>query len=74
VAWCKASSLTAATSEALRGLPFPATRPRILKELEGKTAEGWDLPYLVGQALAKKRYSSLRSVMTDLEGWLERQG
>jgi len=74
MAWCKVSSLTAAVSRTLRGVKYPATRSLILAAVEGKRVEGWELAYFLGQALTRGRYSDLKSVMLDLEGWLEKQG
>jgi hypothetical protein len=74
VAWCKASSLTAAVSRTLRDLRYPASRSRILAETHGKTLEGWDLSFFLEKALAKRTYGDLRGVMEDLENWLEKQG
>jgi hypothetical protein len=42
--------------------------------VEGKTVEGWDLSLFLGKALARRRYTELKSVLEDLEGWLEKQG
>jgi len=41
---------------------------------EGKTVEGWELSYFLEQALSRRKYPDLRSVMEDLEDWLEKQG
>jgi len=74
MAWCKVSSLTAAVSRTFRGLDYPLTRAQILAASSGKTLEGWELNYFLGKALKRKRYPDLRTIMTDLEEWLEAQG
>jgi len=74
MAWCKVSSLTAATSRILRGANFPMTRSKILTLAAGRVVEGWDVGYFLGLALKRNRYSDLRGVMSDLESWLEVQG
>jgi hypothetical protein len=40
---------------------------------ERKNVEGWDLNYFLSEALKKRNYSDLRTVMADLEDWLEVQ-
>jgi len=74
MAWCKVSSLTAATARTLKGAGFPLTRSRILALTSGRTVEGWDVNYFLDMALKRGRYTDLRSVMADLEAWLEAQG
>jgi hypothetical protein len=74
MAWCKASSLTAAASRALRDTRFPLSRAQVLDVVEGKNLEGWDLDYFLAKALKRKKYVDLREVMSDLETWLEAQG
>ena len=73
MAWCKASSLTAAVAAALKGTSFPASRAQILSAARGKVSEGWDVSYFLTNALTGEKYASLRSVMSDLEDWLEEQ-
>ncbi len=74
MAWCKVSSLSAAVARSLRGLEYPATRTAIMTATDGKVVEGWELSYFLGQALNRRRYTDLRSVMLDLEDWLVEQG
>jgi hypothetical protein len=74
LAWCKVSSLTAAVARSLRQVKYPATRHTVIAATNGKVVEGWELSYFLGQALTRKRYHDLRSVMSDLEDWLEKQG
>jgi hypothetical protein len=74
MAWCKLSSLTAAVTRTLKGARFPLTRGRILALTADKNVEGSEVNYFLSKALQKRRYADLRAVMTDLEGWLERQG
>jgi hypothetical protein len=74
MAWCKVSSLTAATSRALRGARFPLSRAKILNLVSGRVVEGWDVDYFLALALKRSRYSDLGAVMSDLEYWLEAQG
>jgi hypothetical protein len=74
MAWCKVSSLTAATSRTFKGARFPMTRSRILELASGKVVEGWELSYFLGKALKRKMYPDLGAVMVDLESWLESQG
>jgi hypothetical protein len=73
MAWCKVSSLTAATSRTLRGARFPLTRERILALASGKVVEGWEIDYFLCRALKSKAYPDLKSVIADLESWLEVQ-
>ncbi len=74
MAWCKVSSLTAAVSRTLKDADYPTSRARLLQLTSGKTVEGWDVNYFLGQALQRNRYESLRGVMADLEDWLDSQG
>lgn len=73
MAWCKVSSLTAAVDRSLKDARFPLTRSRILAMTEGKNVEGWDLNYFLSKSLNNRKYADLRSVMTDLEDWLNAQ-
>ena len=74
MAWCKVSSLTAAVSRTLKVANYPLSRAQVLEASSGKTVEGWEINYFLGQALKRKRYADLRTIMTDLEDWLEAQG
>ncbi len=74
MAWCKVSSLTAAVSRTLKDADYPASRSRILAIASGKTVEGWEVNYFLDKALRRRKYANLRSVMADLEDWLESQG
>ena len=74
MAWCKVSSLTAATSRTLREARFPIARSGILELASGKVVEGWEVSYFLRKALTRKRYPDLGAVMRDLETWLEAQG
>jgi hypothetical protein len=74
MAWCRVSSLTAAVSRTLKDAKYPASRKRILEITLGKTVEGWEINYFLGKALTKKSYPDLRTVMLDLEDWLDSQG
>jgi len=74
MAWCRVSSLTAAVSRTFKGGKFPMPRAKILAIAEGKNVEGWEIDYFLSKALIKKIYPDLRSVMADLEGWIEKQG
>jgi hypothetical protein len=74
MAWCKVSSLTAAVARTLKGMKYPATRSQIIDATRGLVVEGWELEYFLEKALVRKKYRDLRSVMIDLEDWLERQG
>jgi hypothetical protein len=74
MAWCKVSSLTAATSRILRGAEFPMPRSKILTLSSGRVVEGWDVAYFLRLALKRSSYPDLRAVMADLEFWLEAQG
>jgi hypothetical protein len=74
MAWCKVSSLTAAVSRTFRGANYPLTKEQVLAASSGKTLEGWELNYFLRQALRRKNYTDLRTIMTDLEDWLEAQG
>jgi hypothetical protein len=55
-------------------MAYPATKTQLMTAVEGKTVEGWELSYFMGEALAGRRYRDLGSVMEDLESWLEKQG
>lgn len=74
MAWCKASSLTAAVARTLRDAGFPATKARILTVAGDKVVEGWDVSQFLRSSLSRRTYGSLRDVMADLESWLEIQG
>ncbi len=74
MAWCKVSSLSAAVALTLRGMRYPTERSRIIAATRGKTVEGWEVSFFLRQALVHRRYDGLRSVMTDLEDWLDKQG
>ena len=74
MAWCRVSSLTAAVSRALGDAKFPMTRSRILRIVAGKTLEGWELDYFLAKALRKKKYTSLREILSDLDEWVIAQG
>jgi len=74
MAWCKVSSLSAAVSRSLKGQSYPMTRSSILRLSAGKTVEGWELDYFLSKALRKRSYKDIRSVMSDLDDWLEAQG
>jgi hypothetical protein len=50
------------------------TRKRLLNVADGKVVEGWEVDYFLEKALGKKTYPDLRSVMSDLEVWLDHQG
>jgi hypothetical protein len=58
----------------MRSVPYPATKSVILAAADGKTVEGWELSFFLDRSLTHRRYEDLRSVMTDLEDWLEKQG
>jgi hypothetical protein len=74
MAWCRVSSLTAAVSRSLKDARFPLSRSRILRELEGKTLEGWALDYFLSKSLRKRNYRTMREVLSDLDDWIEAQG
>ena len=74
MAWCRVSSLTAAVSTSLKGARFPLSRLQILRMVEGKNLEGWDLDYFLEKALKKSRYRDIREVLSDLNDWLDAQG
>jgi hypothetical protein len=74
LAWCKVSSLTAAVSRVLKPGKYPMTRSQILSSTSGKVVEGWEINYFLGKALRRRSYPNLRTVMSDLEAWLESQG
>jgi hypothetical protein len=48
-------------------------RSKILAHVAGKTLEGWDLDYFLSKALNRRRYDSLRGVLSDLEAWVDAQ-
>ena len=73
MAWCKLSSLTAAVVRLLKNTPFPLARTQILSLSAGKNIEGWELSYFLSQSLHKRMYADLRTVMNDLEDWLDAQ-
>lgn len=74
MAWCRVSSLTAAVARTLEGSRFPLSRNRILAVTAGKNVEGWELNFFLSKALRKQKYENIRSVLTDLSGWLDVQG
>ena len=74
MAWCKVSSLTAAVVRSLKGMRYPATRREILDATRGKLVEGWEISHFLESSLKRQKYGSLKSVMSDLESWLEVQG
>ncbi len=74
MAWCKVSSLTAAVARSLKGVGYPSPKSQLMAVAHGKTVEGWELSFFLGKALAERKYPNLRSVISDLEDWLERQG
>ena len=74
MAWCKVSSLTAATSRSLTGARFPLSRAKVLSLVSGRVVEGWEISYFLEQSLRRRSYPDLRAVMADLESWLEAQG
>lgn len=74
MAWCKVSSLTAAVARSLKGVKYPASRKQILTATRGLVVEGWDVTFFLDSALKQGRYQDIRSVMSDLESWLEQQG
>jgi len=74
MAWCRVSSLTAAVSRSLKGAEFPLTRSRILRQVEGKNLEGWDIGYFLSEALTKRKYPDLQAVLSDLDDWIDVQG
>ena len=74
MAWCRASSLTAAVSRSLEGARFPMTRSRVLASASGKVLEGWEIDYFLSKALSRKNYSNIKEVLSDLDDWLESQG
>jgi hypothetical protein len=73
MAWCKVSSLTAAVARTLKPAKFPMTRAQVLALAAGKSVEGWEIVYFLRRALGRKSYNDVRSVMSDLESWLEAQ-
>ncbi len=74
MAWCRVSSLSAAVSRTLSEARFPLSRSKVLAGVEGKSLEGWDLDYFLSKALKKRRYASLKEVLSDLDDWLLAQG
>ena len=74
MAWCRVSSLTAAVTRSLRDARFLLPRSRVLRMVDGKTIEGWDLEYFLGKALTRRSYSNLKEVLADLDEWLDKQG
>jgi len=74
MAWCRVSSLKAAVSRSLKGAEFPLSRSGLLRVLEGKSLEGWDLDFFLAKALKKRSYHDLKEVLSDLDDWLEAQG
>jgi len=60
--------------EGLEGLPYPATKRRVLSRTRRIVVEGLEVGYFLKQALAKERYFGLREVMEDVEGWAEGRG
>lgn len=74
MAWCKVSSLTSAVASSLRGTKYPAERLKIIASIDGKTVEGWELGFFLPKALVHRRYDDVRSVLADVEEWLEKQG
>jgi len=74
MAWCRASSLTAEVARTLRGEKFPLRKERILELLDGKQTDGLDIQSLLSKSLTHRRYPDLRSVMRELEDWLNVQG
>lgn len=74
MAWCKVSSLTAAVARTFKDAKFPLRRKQVLQAAEGKVVEGWEINYFLSRALAHRSYPDLRSIMADLDGWLEAQG
>jgi hypothetical protein len=74
MAWCKSSSLIAAVSRTLRSSRFPKSRSQVLRLVDGKVVEGWQLDYFLAQALTRRSYPDLQTVMADLEDWLDAQG
>jgi hypothetical protein len=55
-------------------MEFPVSKSSILKLTDGKLTEGWELSYFLGQALSRRSYPDLRSIILDLDDWLEKQG
>ncbi len=74
MAWCKVSSLTAAVSRTMKDAAYPISRKQLLAATSGKTVEGWEVNYFLGQALHRKQYGDFRTIMADLEDWLDLQG
>jgi hypothetical protein len=74
MAWCKVSSLSAAVSRTLKDARYPLTRAQVLAVSRGKNVEGWEIDYFLEKALKRRNYPDIRSVMADLNEWLEAQG
>jgi hypothetical protein len=74
MSWCRVSSLTAAVVKSLKGASFPATKQEVLSAAGKDAVDGWDISYFLKISLSRARYDSVRSVISDLEGWLEVQG
>jgi hypothetical protein len=74
MAWCKVSSLSAAVSRTLKDAKYPLTRGQVLAASHGKNVEGWDIDYFLEKALKRRNYPDVRTVMADLNDWLEKQG
>jgi len=50
------------------------SRNKILAATAGRNVEGWELNFFLSKALRKQKYENIRSVLTDLSGWLDVQG
>ena len=74
MAWCRVSSLTAAVSMTFKGSNFSMSRAKILAATAGKNVEGWELNYFLSRALKRGRYPDLKSILADLDDWLDAQG
>jgi len=46
----------------------------LLKATARRNVEGWELNYFLSEALMRTRYADLKSVIDDLDEWLEAQG
>jgi hypothetical protein len=66
--------MTSAVVRSIRGETFPTTRSRLLSLTKGRVVEGWDVSEFLARSLVRRRYADLRSVMSDLEAWLDEQG
>ena len=73
MAWCRVSSLTAAVSMTFKGSSFPMSRTKILAATAGKNVVGWELNYFLSKALRRGRYPDMKSVLADLDDWLDAQ-